>query len=138
MKIASFAEKALDLDMPTVAGDDSSAKRKAESGPLTWRLGGEKRIEYLSLLNQRDTAPIIRHRQYDPVSPVASGNSNQSPFGQPRRLDGLHRVDQQVDEHLADLFGNTGYPRHVCGMLGLDLDIIQRSGKGLETRELST
>ena len=93
---------ALDLDPPTVVGDEAVADRQPQARPLADRLGREERVEYPRQDLLRDAAAVVRQLQNHLVAP-RPGLDLDPPGAPPRGLDRLHGVDQEIQDHLVDL-----------------------------------
>ena len=110
-----FSRLAANRYVPAHAADEHIAHRKAQAGPLAGVFGGKKRIEDVPRMFLWNTAPIVSERNFQPrlrcrlTWGVGRGNGagdgdhpgDVFPFGK----DGIPRIDQQVDKHLAELLG---------------------------------
>ena len=94
--------------------DDLPTDGQAESGALLVALRGEERLEDATEVARRDPRPIVADGDDDPLGADAEvGGHGERPA--PARLaHGLHRVEQQVDEHLLELVG-VGHDRRELG-----------------------
>src|SRR5262245_14619138 len=103
LEARALAGGALHLDVPAMARDDAVADRQTQTGPFAHRLGREERVEEARQIFGRDAAAVIGDLDEKLIADAATGETNATAFRPSRRFDSLNRVDQQVEQNLADL-----------------------------------
>src|SRR5262249_5379243 len=89
---------------------------QAQAGAFAHILGGEERIENLGKVDGGDAAAVVCHLDNHLLIAAAraDGDASALPAG---GLDGLDRVDQEVQQHLTDLRTDAGNARRCIVLL---------------------
>src|SRR5262249_38297840 len=89
----------LHRDLSTVGLDNGAADRQADTHAVA--LVGDKGLEKLRHQVRRDPGPSVGHPDGDHL--VVAGCGGNKEFASLRRLHGLDRISQQVQQHLLNL-----------------------------------
>src|ERR1022692_4662918 len=125
---------AIDLDAAAMSGDDAMRDRQAQPGAFAHGFGGEERIEKPGQNLGFNAAAIIRDFDEQLVADALASNTN-APVRLARGgFDSMQGIDQEIEQHLADLGGHAVYLGAVAAVeFHLDLPAPELTSDHLQT-----
>src|SRR5438034_10754322 len=111
-----------DRERAAMSLDDAKAHRQSDSEADSCGLGGEIRLEYSRAKMRGNAGPVVCHRDADHVSEVVETAGHTYPPRSGVVLQGLLRVDDQVEHHLMELVGVGEYERKTPGEIERHLE----------------
>src|SRR5437773_9948492 len=91
---------------------DAMGDRQAEPGPVADRLGREEGVEDVGQVLRRDAAAVVGHLDENLPADGPARDADASALRPSRGLDGLQRVDEQVEQDLRHLARRAAQLRH--------------------------
>src|SRR5579884_3820679 len=133
-ELRALAVLALNVDVPAVAGDDLVRDCQTQAGAFADGLGRKEGVKYVGQVLRLDTAAVVANVDHYVRTVRRHGKSNHASFAALGALDRLERIDEQIQEDLADLGGHAAELRlAVVVYLHVDVEPPKPAAKDFES-----